>query len=202
VSDVRLFLALLMVSVMWITVVSPSSAEEQAGSPRKRYPSYLREVVGIDREAQTITVKNKAGTEVFQIGEAKFTEGYGIGEIKPGDRISIRYVKRNGKLVATGISRGPLMNVEPPSSGKAREGEAEKTVQGSEGGEPGVAPPGVKAAAEETRELKKDKTAGPEEKKLKKTKPTTKAKTKAPVKKGTPSKKKKTTLQKKTSDSE
>jgi hypothetical protein len=58
------------------------------------------EVVRMDAAAKTIVVKDKQGEKTFAYGEEKK-----MGEFKAGDKVTLQYGKKDGKLWATNIKK-------------------------------------------------------------------------------------------------
>lgn len=61
---------------------------------------YRGEVTTVDVAAKTLTVKGKKGDMTFDVTDVKMK-----GEPKPGHKVMVRYMEKDGKMVATSVLR-------------------------------------------------------------------------------------------------
>jgi hypothetical protein len=81
-------------------VPSVAEGEPAVSAGAAKVMVFKGEVVNIDVAAKTIVVKDKKGEKAFAYGEEKK-----IGEIKAGDKVTLQYGMREGKLWAANIKK-------------------------------------------------------------------------------------------------
>ncbi len=113
----------LIVGALWLGAVGTGSAAPAPGAagapklaavseadgvaPDARSRQATGTIVSVDREAKTITVKDRSGERTFELsprvqvklGALKAT----VAEIQPGKRVFIRYREVEGKATATTV---------------------------------------------------------------------------------------------------
>lgn len=88
-----------------ITLASLASASIKAGRPNHA-SSLSGTVASVDEAGKMLTVKNKAGKETT-LAWTDATKVTG-GSLKAGERVSIRWIEKDGKSVATSIQIAPV----------------------------------------------------------------------------------------------
>ncbi len=61
------------------------------------------EVVSADPTAKTLVVKSDGGEMTFEVKESAAGD---LGNIKPGDRVTVQYTEAGGKFTAETIRKG------------------------------------------------------------------------------------------------
>lgn len=90
---------------------APAEKKEEAAPAEKKAPAKVKQVTGevtaVDAAAKTLTVKGKAG-DVALTADDKTTVKIGkekkaLGDVKVGDKVTVRYTEMDGKNVAKSI---------------------------------------------------------------------------------------------------
>ncbi|HEY3277354.1 MAG TPA: hypothetical protein VGJ94_12100 [Syntrophorhabdaceae bacterium] len=89
--------------------------------PVKRF---LGDLVSLDNEAKTIVAKNRKGEFVFDLSRTRVARNIKLEELKPGDRIGVVYIEKEGVKIAKVVGR-------PPARAKRSKGIEEKGGQGT-----------------------------------------------------------------------
>jgi phosphoribosylformylglycinamidine (FGAM) synthase-like amidotransferase family enzyme len=74
---------------------APEKKAETKAAWKGRTHHFRGEVTAMDTAAKTLTVKGKKGDRTFDVTDAKMK-----GEPKAGDRVTVKYLKKDGKMVA------------------------------------------------------------------------------------------------------
>jgi microtubule-associated protein 1 len=74
-------------------------APEKKAAPKGKVQQYRGEVTGMDTAAKTLTVKGKKGDMTFDVTDAKMK-----AEPKAGDKVMVKYMEKDGKMVAKSVS--------------------------------------------------------------------------------------------------
>lgn len=91
---------------------APAAEKKEAAPAEKKAPAKVKQVTGevtaVDATAKTLTVKGKAG-DVALTADDKTTVKIGkekkaLGDIKVGDKVTVRYAEMDGKNVAKSIT--------------------------------------------------------------------------------------------------
>jgi len=69
---------------------------------------FTGEVVRIDEIAQTISVKDSEGVEVFDTKNAMFDEDFGLSDFLVGDVVELEFEEKDGKKSAIVIMLKPI----------------------------------------------------------------------------------------------
>jgi hypothetical protein len=126
-----LVLLVLLISAAFVTAVfaqtpaKPAPATEKApatvekkAEQKEAKPAVTKitgEVVAVDAAAKTLGVKGPKGEVKFNVASAKWTGYKAMDEIKAGDKVSVKYVEKDGKMVATLVTK-----VAPKTAKKAK----------------------------------------------------------------------------------
>ncbi len=77
-------------------VVERKTPEVRA--PKGKMHRYTGNVTKVDTRMQTIVIKGKTDEMTFDIGKAQVK-----GDVKEGDRVTVKYVKKDGFLLASSV---------------------------------------------------------------------------------------------------
>jgi hypothetical protein len=93
-----------IVFVLAVTLVSCAlAAATPSRASNLEEKRFIGTVVTADDIARTLTVKAWWREVVFDVASAHFAEDSGLQELKPGDRVLIRYIEDKGKRIAGSI---------------------------------------------------------------------------------------------------
>ena len=82
---------------------APEKKAEKKGTTKAKVHQYTGEVVSMDAAAKTAVVKGKKGDMTFDVATAKMK-----GEAKTGDKVMVKYAKKDGKMVASSVTMAPV----------------------------------------------------------------------------------------------
>jgi hypothetical protein len=89
-----------LVVLIALAFVSGSFAREAA-----KIMKYSGEVVSVDSASNTAVVKGKQGDMTFDLSTTKWKGYKSTDEMKPGDKVTIMYITKDGKMMATSVSK-------------------------------------------------------------------------------------------------
>jgi microtubule-associated protein 1 len=94
-----LVLLVLLISAAFVTTVF-------AQAPAKPVIHKITgEVVNVDAAAKMLGVKGPKGEVKFDAATAKCSGYKAMDEVKAGDKVAVKYVEKDGKMMATQISK-------------------------------------------------------------------------------------------------
>jgi len=127
-KKVLVLVFVLMVSVAFMTSVSaqprketppqsaptgPAPAPEKKAAPKVKTMSYNGDVTKVDAMAKTIVVKGKKGDMTFDVSMAKWKPYKDMAEVKEGDPVMVRYMEKEGKMMASSVTKGKPSGAKP-----------------------------------------------------------------------------------------
>jgi hypothetical protein len=83
-----------------LAFVSGSFARETA-----KIMKYPGEVVSVDSASNTAVVKGKQGDMTFDLSTTKWKGYKSTDEMKPGDKVTVMYITKDGKMMATSVNK-------------------------------------------------------------------------------------------------
>ena len=111
-KKVLMIVMVLLISVAFVTTAmaqdktaAPEKAEKMA--PTVKAKRWAGEVVSVDTAAKTVVAKNKKGEMTFDVSAAKFAKNVKFEDLKAGDNIAVKYETKDGKNMATGVTKAP-----------------------------------------------------------------------------------------------
>jgi hypothetical protein len=72
---------------------------EKKVAPKAKTPQYTGEVTAMDAAAKTLTIKGKTDEKTFDVANVKMKK-----EPKAGDKVTVKYVEKDGKMVAKSVT--------------------------------------------------------------------------------------------------
>ena len=88
---------------------APASSKEEKKMDEKKHAKKDRhyvhgEVTAVDAAANTLTVKGKKGEVTLTIDDkTKFHKGKTLADVKVGDKLTVKYAEKDGKMMATSV---------------------------------------------------------------------------------------------------
>ena len=112
-----LVLLVLLISAAFVTTVFAQAPAKTAPAAEKAPAVHKMagEVLAVDAAAKMLTVKGPKGEVKFNVAGAKWAGYKAMDEVKAGDKVSVQYVEKGGKMVATHIAK-----VVPKTTKKAK----------------------------------------------------------------------------------
>jgi phage baseplate assembly protein gpV len=89
---------------------APAPAKEEKKMPEKKHKKKVRhyvhgEVTAVDAAANTLTVKGKKGEMTLTVDDkTRFPKGMTLADVKAGEKLTVRYMEADGKMMATSIT--------------------------------------------------------------------------------------------------
>jgi hypothetical protein len=77
-----------------------AAAEKKEAAPKAKVQQYTGEVAKMDMAGKSIVVKGKKGDMNFDVANAKMK-----GEPKEGDKVVVKYTEKDGKMVASSVTK-------------------------------------------------------------------------------------------------
>ena len=104
------------------TTTTPEKKETTTKTTKSKAMMFTGEVTNMDTAAKTMTVKGKKGAMTFDVSSAKMK-----GEAKAGDKVTVKYTEKDGKMVASAVTMGGTKTTKK-TTGKATEKKEETTA--------------------------------------------------------------------------
>ncbi len=98
-----------LISLAFVTASFAQAPPEKSATMDKpskpKSMTYSGEVMSVDSAANTVVVKGKKGEMPFNLATTKW-KGYKSADgLKPGDKVTVQYVEKDGKMMATMVSK-------------------------------------------------------------------------------------------------
>ena len=111
-KKVLMIVMVLLISLAFVTTVmaqDKTTATEKAEkmAPTVKAKRWAGDVVSVDMAAKTVVAKNKKGEMTFDVSAAKFAKNVKFEDLKAGDNIAVKYETKDGKNMATGVTKAP-----------------------------------------------------------------------------------------------
>ena len=84
-----------------ITTTTPEKKETITKTTRTKHMMFTGKVTNMDMAEKMMTVKSKKGEMTFDVSSAKMK-----GEAKAGDMVTVKYREKDGKMMASSVTRG------------------------------------------------------------------------------------------------
>jgi hypothetical protein len=94
-------LSLLFSAALVTTVFAQEKKAPEASKPKALH--YYGTVASMDSAAKLLVVKGKKGEIKFDVAAARWKGYKGMDEVKTGEYVSVRYVEKNGKMMAESV---------------------------------------------------------------------------------------------------
>jgi hypothetical protein len=98
------------------TTATPEKKETTTKTVKSKGMMFQGEVTTMDAAAKTMTVKGKKGEMTFDVSGAKMK-----GEAKAGDKVTVKYVEKDGKMMASSVAMGKKMAKSKTTTTKTKE---------------------------------------------------------------------------------
>jgi phage baseplate assembly protein gpV len=94
----------LLFSVALVTAVYAQEKKAPA-MPKVKALHFSGTVANVDLAANLLVVKGKKGEKSFDVAGAKLKGYKAMDEVKAGERVSVKYVEKDGKMMAELVSK-------------------------------------------------------------------------------------------------
>ena len=98
------------------TTTTPEKKETTTKTTKSKGMMFQGEVTNMDTAAKTMTVKGKKGEMTFDVSGAKMK-----GEAKDGDKVTVKYTEKDGKMMASSVKMGKKMAKSKTTTTKTKE---------------------------------------------------------------------------------
>ena len=83
------------------TTTTPEKKETVTKTTRTKHMMFTGKVTNMDMAEKMMTVKDRKGEMTFDVSNAKMK-----GEAKAGDMVTVKYREKDGKMMASSVTRG------------------------------------------------------------------------------------------------
>jgi hypothetical protein len=83
------------------TTTTPEKKETVTKTTRTQHMKFTGKVTNMDMSEKMMTVKGKKSEMIFDVSSAKMK-----GEVKAGDMVTVKYREKDGKMMASSVTRG------------------------------------------------------------------------------------------------
>lgn len=83
------------------TTTTPEKKETVTKTTRTKHMMFKGKVTNMDMAEKMMTVKDRKGEMTFDVSSAKMR-----GEAKAGDMVTVKYREKDGKMMASSVTRG------------------------------------------------------------------------------------------------
>ena len=83
------------------TTTTPEKKETVTKTTRTKHMMFTGKVTNMDMAEKMMTVKGRKGEMTFDVSSAKMK-----GEAKAGDMVTVKYREKDGKMMASSVTRG------------------------------------------------------------------------------------------------
>ncbi len=106
---------LVVVSVALVSTVFAAETKAPVAAEKKapKAMTFKGEVVSMDAATKVLVVKGAKGDMTFNVAGAKSTD-----EVKAGDKVIVKYMEKDGKMVATMVGKAPAKAAKTPAKAK------------------------------------------------------------------------------------
>ena len=98
---------------------APTGKAPAKEAPKGKTMSYTGEVTKVDAMGKSIVVKGKKGEMTFDVGMAKWRTYKSMDEVKQGDTVTVRYMEKDGKMMASSVAKGKPSGVKQESTAES-----------------------------------------------------------------------------------
>lgn len=109
--------------------VKDRSAPNQP-KPAQEGRRFVGTIAAVDVPARALVVKSWRGETLFDVSAARFARGAKLEDLKPGERVLVRYIEEEGKKVAKAVITAQSKAVKDANAGAVKD--AEKAVASPE----------------------------------------------------------------------
>jgi uncharacterized ion transporter superfamily protein YfcC len=111
----------LLISAAFVTTVFAEKYEKETKTTtttttKAKVMEFKGEVTALDMAAKTMTVKGKDGDKTFDVTDAKMK-----GEAKAGDMVTVKYMEKDGKMMASWVGVDKTTKTETTTTTKTKE---------------------------------------------------------------------------------
>jgi phage baseplate assembly protein gpV len=109
----------LLISVAFVTTVFAEKYEKETKTTtttKAKAMEFRGEVTAMDMAAKTITVKGNDGDKTFDVTDAKMK-----GEAKAGDMVTVKYMEKDGKMIASWVGMDKREKTETTTTTETKE---------------------------------------------------------------------------------
>jgi hypothetical protein len=98
-------LSLLFSAALVTTVFATEKKAPEASKPKALH--YYGTVASMDSAAKLLVVKGKKGEMKFDVAATRWKGYKGMDEVKTGERVSVTYAEKNGKMISELVYKVP-----------------------------------------------------------------------------------------------
>jgi hypothetical protein len=106
-------------------------------APKPKSMQYTGTISLVDVTAKGIVVKGRKDEMTFDVSMAKWKPYKSMDEVKQGDPVTVRYMEKNGEMMASSVTKANASSVKEESSSTSsaeKKAEQKRAPKASEGG--------------------------------------------------------------------
>jgi general stress protein 26 len=108
----------LLIAVLVVVSVALVSTVFAADKKAPKAMTFKGEVVKMDKEKKMLVVKGEKGDMTFDVTGAKSADYKAMDEVKAGDKVVVKYVEKDKKMMATTVGKAPVKAPKAPATTK------------------------------------------------------------------------------------
>jgi microtubule-associated protein 1 len=105
----------LLIAVLVVVSVALVSTVFAAEAKAPKAMTFKGTVTGMDAAKNMLTVKGEKKDMSFNVAGAKWADYKAMDEVKAGDKVVVKYVEKEGKMMATTVGKAPVKAAKAPA---------------------------------------------------------------------------------------
>jgi hypothetical protein len=105
----------LLIAVLVVVSVALVSTVFAAEAKAPKALTFKGTVTGMDAAKNMLTVKGEKKDMSFNVAGAKWADYKAMDEVKAGDKVVVKYVEKEGKMMATTVGKAPVKAPKAPA---------------------------------------------------------------------------------------
>ena len=105
----------LLIAVLVVVSVALVSTVFAAEKKAPKAMTFKGAVVSMDAKTNMLVVKGEKGDMSFDVAGAKSADYKAMDEVKAGDKVVVKYMEKEGKMMATMVGKAPTKAPKAPA---------------------------------------------------------------------------------------
>jgi len=108
----------LLIAVLVVVSVALVSTVFAAEKKAPKAMTFNGAVVSMDAKTNMLVVKGEKKDMSFNVAGAKWADYKAMDEVKAGDKVVVKYMEKEGKMMATMVGKAPAKAAKAPAKSK------------------------------------------------------------------------------------
>ena len=108
----------LLIAVLVVVSVALVSTVFAADKKAPKAMTFKGSVVSVDATTKMLVVKGDKKDMSFGVAGAKWDGYKAMDEVKPGDKVVVKYMEKEGKMTATMVGKAQMKEAKAPKTAK------------------------------------------------------------------------------------